>query len=114
MTRKLHVFAGNVLGEKFTQARRAVPEPSSPGRLWDPWPTARLGPSVHQPSLETQPFMSIPEQNPNLLEPTIKSLDIFTEKRMLSFLSLLSSLHFYLIFPPLPRNKGMLLSFCGV
>lgn len=72
--------------------------------------------SVHQPSLETQPFMSIPEQNQTCLNQPFKKFRHFTEKRMLSFLSLLSSLHFLSphFLPPFTRNKGMLLSLYAV
>lgn len=112
MTRKVHVFAGEcALREKFTRARRAVPEPSSPGRLWDPWFTAQLDSACINPAWKHSPSWAYLKQNQTCLNQPFKKFRHFTERRMPSFLSLLSSLHFLSprFLPPFTRNKGMLL-----
>ena len=101
MVRKAHVFSRErALREKFTLTRRAVPEPSSPGRLWDPWFTTQLESACINSAWKHSPSWACLKTNQTCLNQSFKKFRNFTQdlkvtqKRMQSFLSLLSSLHF--------------------
>ena len=101
MVRKAHVFSRErALRETFTLTRRAVPEPSSPGRLWDPWFTTQLESACINSAWKHSPSWACLKTNQTCLNQSFKKFRNFTQalkvtqKRMQSFLSLLSSLHF--------------------
>ena len=108
MTRNVHVFAGQcALREKLMWACRAVPEPASPGRLWDPWFTARLDSACISPAWKHSPSWAYLKTKPNLLNQPFRKLRNFTQKRTQSFLSLLSSCTFcpLVFFLPLQETQ---------